>query len=121
MSAPTLTPAERTLKIVAWVLLIVLAVVTIGPISWRPVTPLPTQVERMLGLAVVGFVFGLAYPRRLLWVIALLFVSTAVFEALQLVEPSRHGRFVDLLVKLGGAAMGVGLARLAIRRPTSRI
>ena len=121
MSVPSPTPAERTLKLVAWVLLIALAVVTIGPLSWRPITPLPTQVERMLGLAVVGFAFGIAYPRRLLWVVALLFVATAAFEALQLVEPSRHGRIFDLLVKLVGAAIGIALAWVVNRRPIRRI
>jgi len=121
MSAPRLVTAERALKIVAWLLLIALAIVTVGPISWRPISPLPVQLERMLALAVIGFAFGVAYPHRLLWVIALVFTSTIVFEALQLVEPSRHGRFIDLTVKLFGAAVGIGVAWLARRMGRARI
>jgi hypothetical protein len=101
-----MTPT-RGLRILAWLLLVGLAFVTVAPIEFRPVTPLPTQLERALALALVGFVFALAYPRRILLVVLLLFASTTLFEALQLVEPSRHGRFLDLAVKLAGCGLGL--------------
>jgi len=96
-------------------LLLALAVVTIAPIQFRPVSPLPTQLERASALATIGFVFALAYPRRTLFLVLLLLTSTTVFEALQLVEPSRHGRFLDLAVKLIGAVVGVVADQLPAR------
>ena len=107
--------APRLLKILAWLLLAGLAVVTIGPIGWRPITPLPTQLERALALMIIGLVFALAYPRKLVLVAVLLITSTALFEALQVLEPSRHGRVVDVAVKLTGAGIGLFLGWLVGR------
>ena len=106
---------SRVLRILAWLLLIGLVVVTIGPIEWRPVSPLPTQLERAVALAIIGFVFALAYPRHLLLVGALVLGATALLEALQLVEPSRHGRIIDLSVKLVGAGLGLAIGWLLNR------
>lgn len=98
---------SRILRILAWLLLLGLVFVTLAPIQFRPVSPLPTQLERALALAVVGFVFALAYPRRLVLVAVLVLGATTLLEALQLVEPSRHGRIVDLAVKLVGGSFGL--------------
>lgn len=110
---------QLVLRILAWLLLIALAIVTVGPIEFRPISPLPVQIERATALAIIGFVFALAYPRHILFVGLLLFAATASFEALQVLEPSRHGRVVDLAVKLVGAAFGLGLGWL-IMRPRDR-
>ena len=107
---------QRALQVLAWLLLLALAVVTVGPIEFRPISPLPVQIERATALAIIGFVFALAYPRHIVLVGLILFAVTAVFEALQVLEPSRHGRVVDLAVKLVGAAIGLGLGWLVMRR-----
>lgn len=107
---------QRALQVLAWLLLLTLAVVTVGPIEFRPISPLPVQIERATALAIIGFVFALAYPRHIVLVGLILFAVTAVFEALQVLEPSRHGRVVDLAVKLVGAAIGLGLGWLVMRR-----
>ena len=94
------------LRVLAWLLLAGLIFVTLSPINLRPISPLPTQLERAIALAVVGFAFALAYPRHL-WVVALLVLgSTVLLEFLQLVQPSRHGRVIDVMVKLVGGGFG---------------
>jgi VanZ family protein len=95
------------LRLFAWLLLLGLVVVTAGPLSLRPVTALPVQAERALALLVVGFVFALAYPRRILVVAAIVLGTTTLLELVQVLEPSRHGRIVDLSVKLIGAICGL--------------
>ena len=109
----------RALRVLAWLLLVALAFVTVAPIEFRPVSPLPVQLERATALAIIGFVFALAYPRHIVLVGLLLFASTALFEALQVLEPSRHGRLVDLAVKLVGAAFGLA-AGYALTRISRR-
>ena len=108
------------LKIVAWLLLVGLVVVTVGPIEWRPISPLPVQLERATALAVIGLVFALAYPRHLLLVAILLVGATALLEFAQVLEPSRHGRWVDFAVKAFGGVVGLmigyGFVRLWRRR-----
>jgi hypothetical protein len=79
--------AATALRIVAWLLLAGLVVVTLSPISLRPISPLPTQVERAIALLIVGFVFALAYPRHLALVASLVLGATVVLELLQLVAP----------------------------------
>jgi hypothetical protein len=107
------------LRVLAWLLLAGLIFVTLSPIDLRPITPLPTQVERALALAVVGFVFALAYPRRFVLVAALVLGATALLELLQLVTPSRHGGWPDVAVKLLGGSVGLvsGWLLNRLRRP----
>ena len=102
-------------RILAWAMLAALVVVTIGPIDWRPVSHLPVQLERALALALIGFVFAVAYPRHLLFVGIVVLSTTVLLEALQLVEPSRHGRLVDLMAKLAGAGFGLVAGHLLNR------
>lgn len=112
---------QLLLRCVAWLLLVGLVVVTIGPIGWRPISPLPTQVERALALLVIGLAFGLAYPRHLLLVGLLLVGATALLELTQVFEPSRHGRWLDLGVKVVGGVVGLAIgAMLARLKPAAR-
>jgi hypothetical protein len=108
------------LRLLAWLLLIGLVVVTIGPISLRPVTPLPTQLERALALTIIGFVFALAYPRHIVIVAILVLGTTVLLEFLQVLEPSRHGRIVDAGVKLLGGAVGLAFGTLLARSRTAK-
>lgn len=95
------------LRIAAWLLLLGLVFVTLSPIGLRPVSPLPVQVERALALAVIGFVFALAYPRHIVLVALVVLGATVLLEALQVLAPSRHGRLVDVAVKLVGGGIGL--------------
>lgn len=100
----TLTTA---LRVVAWLLLAGLIFVTLSPINLRPISPLPTQLERAIAVMLVGFVFALAYPRRFVLVTAIVLGATALLEVLQLVTPSRHGGWADVAVKLLGGSIGL--------------
>jgi VanZ family protein len=99
--------SKTALRGLAWLLLAGLIFVTLSPINLRPISPLPTQLERAIALAIVGFVFAIAYPRHL-WAVALVVLgSTVLLEILQLVQPSRHGRIIDVAVKLIGGGFGL--------------
>lgn len=111
---------RNSLRLLAWLLLAGLIFVTLSPIDLRPVSALPTQLERAIALALVGFVFALAYPRRIILVAAIVLGATALLELLQLLSPSRHGRLIDVAVKTVGAAVGIALGWLAARRWRAR-
>jgi VanZ family protein len=100
---------HAALRVLAWLLLAGLVFVTLSPISLRPVSFLPVQLERALALALIGLVFALAYPRRIFLVVFLLVGVTIGAELLQLFSPSRHGRLVDVMVKLLGVAAGLAI------------
>lgn len=104
------------LRVIAWLLLAGLIFVTLSPINLRPISPLPTQFERAIALAIVGCAFALAYPKRLPVVVVLVLGSTVLLELLQVLSPSRHGRVIDVAVKLAGGGFGIVVCALAQRR-----
>jgi hypothetical protein len=108
------------LRVAAWGALLAILAITLGPIGMRPVSGGPVQIERFLAFAVLGGLFGLAYPGRWRTVLALVVGAAIGFEILQAVTPDRHGRFADLAVKAAGGAVGVILAQaiaaVALRR-----
>ncbi|RYE09884.1 MAG: hypothetical protein EOP22_07585 [Hyphomicrobiales bacterium] len=106
---------KTALRVIAWLLLAGLIFVTLSPIDLRPVSPAPVQLERAAALALIGFVFALAYPRHI-WLVALVVLgSTVLLELLQLLSPSRHGRLIDVAVKLTGGGIGIAAGWLLWR------
>ncbi|MDB5560828.1 MAG: hypothetical protein JWN11_246 [Hyphomicrobiales bacterium] len=94
-------------RVVAWVLLIAIAIATLGPIGFRPATGEPPQLERLFAYVLLGGAFALAYPRQFL-VISIGIVAVAgALEALQLVDPGRHGQLPDFIAKAVGGLIGV--------------
>lgn len=103
------------LRAAAWLVLLFIVFATLSPIGLRPISGLPVQLERFCAFAVLGFAFAVAYPRRL-GAIALTVVAVAVgLELLQVIDPGRHGRVMEVLVKAAGGLSGVALARAANR------
>lgn len=100
--------AQSLLRIMAWAILLAIAIATLSPLDLRPRTSFPVSAERAGAFAVAGLLFALAYPRRLRWAAAVLLVGLGGLEVLQQVGIDRHGRFDDALVKAMGAFLGLG-------------
>ncbi|HEV7719013.1 MAG TPA: VanZ family protein [Arsenicitalea sp.] len=108
-------------RVAAWLLLIGIAVATLGPIGIRPVTGEPPQLERLVAYMLMGAAFALAYPRQF-WVISIgIVVVAGALEALQLVDPGRHGQVPDFLAKAAGGLIGVVCATLLSRMVRQRL
>ncbi len=103
---------SRTARRLGWLLLAALAFATLAPIGLRPISGAPVSLERFAAFAALGLLFALGYPRRHWQVLALVVLAAASLEALQLIDPTRHGRIGDFLVKAvgGGLGVAVGLA-----------
>lgn len=114
-------PYRRLLVGAAWLLLGGIAFVTLSPIGLRPITGLSANTERLIAWLALGFVFGLAYPRQRLLIGVILALAAIGFELGQHLVIGRHGRMLDGLVKVAGAAIGLGVSmlvdRLTMRRP----
>lgn len=98
---------DRLLILGAWLLLLAVAFVTLSPIEWRPISPFHPQVERFVSFGLIGFVFCVAYPRRIGWVTLCVLGAATGLEVLQFIAPGRHGRLIDLAAKLAGGGMGI--------------
>ena len=66
--------------------------------------------ERAAAFAVLGCLFGLAYPDHSFVVAVVSVLSAPVLELAQRLVPGRHGELRDALQKMAGAAIGIGIA-----------
>lgn len=103
------------LRIAAWLCLAGIAFATLSPIGLRPTTGLSPSIERFVAFAMVGALFAAAYPRYILFAALIVLGAAVLFELLQLLEASRHGRLFDASVKIAGGAIGLAAGSIAGR------
>jgi xanthine/uracil permease len=82
---------QRISVFTGWLVLAFVVYATLSPVGARPVLALP-HLEHFAAFALMGLAFALAYPNRVLLVVALVVGTAAGLEALQLLTPDRHGR-----------------------------
>jgi VanZ family protein len=115
---------SRLITVAAWVSITVIAYATLthvgfvysiyfklSPILMRPAMRNYAHFEHIIAFALVGMLFGFAYPRRTILVCCIVFGGAALLEILQTLTPDRHGTLVDALEKMAGGAAGIFLAR----------
>jgi uncharacterized membrane protein len=102
---------QKASIVAGWLSLAFIAFATLCPIESRPVIAEP-QVEHFMAFALVGLAFGLAYPRRVFLVAAIVVGSAVCLEALQLLTPDRHGRLIDASIKAVGGIIGIGVSQV---------
>ena len=103
----------RYLRTLAWILVVVIVVLTVVPASDRPETGVEHGFEHLLAFGLVGLVFSLAYSWRLMVLIPSGIVFALLLELAQIPLPTRHARIEDFLVDAFGASIGITLAYLA--------
>ncbi len=67
--------------------------------------------EHVVAFAVFGALFSLAYPRRIVFVCIVVFVTAVGLEYLQTLTPDRHGTLFDASEKVVGGAFGIVAAQ----------
>ena len=97
---------------VATILLVV--VLTLGPVSLRSMSPIDPMFDRALAYAVIGFLLVLSFPRHPWRVVVGVLVLIVALEAAQGFRPDRHGRVPDVVEKTVGAGFGVAAATGAL-------
>jgi VanZ family protein len=92
-------------RVVAWLLLLAIVVLSVVPPSTRPTTFVPHNFEHAVIFLTTGISFGTAYPgrERLLSIGAIIFC--AAIELAQLYVPGRHARLSDFIVDATAAAL----------------
>jgi hypothetical protein len=99
--------AHVLLRIAAWICLAAIAFVTLGPLDLRPESGMPPHFERFVAYAIVGTLFAMAYPRYILFAAVVVLGAAVLFELLQLLTSTRHGRLPDAGVKIAGGLIGL--------------
>jgi hypothetical protein len=95
------------------ILIAAIAYWTLGPIELRPHW-MEANAERFTAYLVLGGAVSVAFPRSPGLIAAVVVPLPVCLELLQLVDPSRHARPLDALVKIAGGLVGVLLANLAV-------
>lgn len=118
--AQRLNDLDRTIRriatVIGWSAVLIIAFVTVTPIGSRPHIPdAGPDIERFLAFVLLAGALSVAYPRRRGLVLALTIGLAIGLEAAQLLEPTRHGRPHDAIVKILGAVAGAALAALMDR------
>ncbi len=108
------------LRVTAWLILVFILVVTVGPIGIRPETGEPANLERFEAFFVVGALFALAYPRHWFAVVMLTVGCAGLFELMQRIASGRHGHVSDFLFKAAGAVCGAAVGYCISHLPPFR-
>jgi VanZ like family len=101
---------HKLLAAAAWTALALIVFLTVSPLDMRPVVTADPNIERFVAFALIGLLFGLAYPRRLVIDASLVMIAAGVLEAFQLMTRDRHGHIADAFIKAAGGAFGVAVA-----------
>ena len=102
--------------------LAVIAYATLSPIHERPefgtqgLFHLFSHLDHYIAFAVMGGLFGLAYPRHIFLVCILVLGSAVLLEFAQMLTPDRHARLLDGSRKMIGGVLGIAFIRLPIMR-----
>ena len=112
----------------AWIAVIAIAYATLthvgfvyaiyfklSPFLMRPAMQTYAHFEHVIAFAILGALFGFAYPRRPIPVFGIVFGAAVFLEILQTMTPDRHGTLVDALEKMAGGAVGIMIMRTAQR------
>jgi glycopeptide antibiotics resistance protein len=102
---------HKLITVAAWTLLAFIAYATISQIQARPTLFASPSFERLAAFTVLGVLFCLAYPRRILLVCLIVIGSAVLLELAQLLTPDRHGRIQDAIIKMTGGALGIVAGR----------
>lgn len=100
---------QRILQTVAWLLAVAIAVLSLVPPWYRPMTGMPHPLEHFGVFFAMALAFRLGYSTSYLSLFLPLIAFTAAIEIAQLWAPGRHARFSDFLVNVLGLAIGLGL------------
>jgi hypothetical protein len=94
--------------------IVLLAIVALGPAEWRPRTGLSWEIEHFVGYFVATTILLLGWPRPLLVGGALMGVA-GLLESLQALTLDHTSYYVAALYGAGGALAAAVLAELFIR------
>ena len=101
---------EKTLKVVSWLIILGIVIITFVPAAERPVTGLQHDLEHFIAFVLAGLAFGLAYSGHLIARCLGAVLLALALELGQIPLPTRHARLEDFVVDALGACLGILVA-----------
>jgi VanZ family protein len=105
----------RAARVLAWICVAAITVLSLVPGAFRPHTFLPGRIEHFVAYAGTGFFFALGYldARLRLFAWLGLAIASGVFEILQDFVPGRSPSPLDALASTGGLTFGLAIGLVA--------
>ncbi|WP_027165750.1 VanZ family protein [Mesorhizobium sp. WSM3224] len=106
-------------RIAALILLAAITFATLSPIDMRPHLG-EVNMERALAYILFGLALALGFPSRLTQTMLFVCAAAGVLELLQVIDPGRHARLQDALLKAAAGLIGIAIGRIIFavaRRP----
>jgi VanZ family protein len=100
-------------RLVALILFAAIAFATLSPIDLRPHFADP-NVERALAYVLFGLALALGFPNRLMQTLVAAALVAGALELLQIVDPGRHARFSDAVLKALAGFIGIAIGHAII-------
>lgn len=102
-------------RLASLAILIGIVFVTLSPIGFRPQTGHP-GLERAAAFLLLGATLGIGFSRWIRHGLVFIVCVAGVLELLQFVDPGRHARLGDMLVKAAAGVIGIALSWLVMRQ-----
>jgi VanZ like family len=102
---------QRLSAIAGWLALAFVIFATLSPIGMRPSIG-NSHLEHFAAFGLIGLAFAMAYPSRILLIVAIVVGAVLGLEVLQLLTPDRHARATDAFVKALGGISGICAGQL---------
>jgi VanZ family protein len=121
-----MSPEIRTLavgiaRVIAWILALLILLLSVVPARLRPETDIPHNLEHFAIFFATGIAFACGYGQKVLEVAIALIAFSGVIEIVQFYVPGRHARLSDFLVDAAALCIGVAVASFAGARRLRRI
>ena len=100
-------------RLAALVLFAAITFATLAPIQMRPHLG-EVNLERALAYVLFGLALAFGFPTRLNQAMLLVCTTAGVLELLQAIDPGRHARLRDALVKAVAGVVGIVVGRLIL-------
>jgi len=91
----------------AWLLSLVLFVLTVVPATERPETGVDHNLEHFLPFAVLGALYALGYANQFRRLVLGGLIFAGLLELVQIPLPTRHARMEDFVVDAIAIALGI--------------
>jgi VanZ family protein len=107
---------QRACRVVAWLLVAVITVLSLVPPAERPITGAPHNLEHLAIFLAAGVAFGAGYSARVLALPIGLTLFSGALELAQIFVPGRHAELGDFAVDAVAACAGALAGAIAARR-----
>lgn len=109
----------RLSRITALALLAIIIFTTLSPIQMRPHL-VDANGERGLAYVLLGLALAIGFPNRLYQTLIFVVITAGVLELLQIIDPGRHARLLDAVVKALAGIIGIVLGQLIVKAVNQR-